>query len=163
MNQRRKTFTAAQAPCCCIRPRTPRSPSRAEHQCTLSGNAALLRARFDNLVEAGGISRVGNVPTNVPERVVNLFSTWRPDGLPAELFLGVNHTGRMFRDTANQIRINGHTTADAGATWRMARGTVTLRVRNLTHKLYANYGGRATSQVLLAPLRTFELATRFES
>jgi iron complex outermembrane receptor protein len=135
---------------------------RAMRQWTLSGNAALLRARFDNLIEAGGVSRVGNVPINVPERVVNLFSTWRPDALPADFFLGVNHTGRMFTDTANQIRINGHTTADVGATYRMAHGTVTLRVRNLTDKLYANYGGRATSQVLLAPLRTFELATRFE-
>jgi len=135
---------------------------RAMRQWTLSGNAALLRARFDKLIEAGGVSRVGNVPTNVPERVVNLFSTWRADALPAEFFLGVNHTGRMFTDTANQIRINGHTTADAGANYRMAHGTVSLRVRNLTDKLYANYGGRATSQVLLAPLRTFELATRFE-
>lgn len=134
---------------------------RATRQWTLSGNAALLRARFDNLIEAGGVSRVGNVPTNVPERVANLFSTWRPDMLPAEFFVGVNHTGRMFTDTANQIRINGHTTADAGATYRMTHGTVTLRVRNLTDKLYATYGGRAAGQVLLAPMRTFELSTHF--
>ncbi len=130
---------------------------RATRQWSLSGNAAILRARFDNLIEAGGVSRIGNMPTNVPERVYNVFSTWKPDALPAELFLGLNHTGHMFTDTANQIRINGHTTADAGITYRINHAALTLRVRNLSNKLYADYGGRASSQVLLAPLRTVEI------
>jgi iron complex outermembrane receptor protein len=131
-------------------------------QWALSGNVALLRARFDNLIEAGGVSRVGNVPTNVPERVVNLFSTWQVGAIPAELFLGLNHTGKMFTDTANQIRINGHTTADAGAIYRLHNAAITMRIRNLTDKLYANYGGRATSQVLLAPMRTVEIGAKFD-
>lgn len=131
---------------------------RASRQWTLAGNAAILRARFDNLIEAGGVSRVGNVPTNVPERVYNLFSTWRPDAVPAEVFVGLNHTGHSYTDTANQIRINGRTTADAGVTYRIGKTALSLRVRNLTDKLYAEYGGRASTQVLLAPMRTFELA-----
>lgn len=135
---------------------------RPLRQWTLSGNAAVLRARFDNLIEAGGVSRIGNVPTNVPERIYNLFSTWRADSLPAEWFLGVNHTGAMFTDTANQIRINGYTTADVGASYRVQQVTLTLRVRNLTDKLYATYGGRASSQVLLGPLRSVELGAKVE-
>ncbi|MBB5607796.1 MULTISPECIES: TonB-dependent siderophore receptor [unclassified Janthinobacterium] len=135
---------------------------RATRQWSLSGNAAILRARFDNLIEAGGVSRIGNVPTNVPERVYNLFSTWKPEALPTELFLGVNHTGASFTDTANQIRINGHTTADAGAAYRINNATITVRVRNLSNKLYADYGGRASSQVLLAPLRTVEIGARMD-
>ena len=138
---------------------------RASRQLTLSGNVAVLDAGYDTLVEASAgssVSRVGNVPTNVPERVANLFATYRLDGVPAELYVGVNHTGAMFTDTANQIRINGHTTADAAVSYRLKPALLTLRVRNLSDKLYATYGGRAASQVLLAPLRTVELSAKFD-
>jgi len=135
---------------------------RATKQLTLSGNLAALDARFDSLIEAGGVSRVGNTPTNVPERIVNLFANYRFKELPLDLYLGVNHTGKMFTDTANQIQINGHTTADLAVSYRIQPALLTFRVRNLTDKLYANYAGRATSQVLLAPQRTFELSAKFD-
>ena len=45
---------------------------------------------------------------------------------------------------------------------RIRPALITFRVRNLTDKLYAYYGGRATSQVLLAPGRTYELGATFE-
>jgi iron complex outermembrane receptor protein len=135
---------------------------RATKQLTLSGNVAALDARFDSLVEAGGASRVGNTPPNVPERVANLFANYRFKEVPLDLFLSVNHTGPMYTDNANQIRINGHTTADIAASYRIKPALLTLRVRNLTDKLYASYAGRATSQVLLAPGRTFELSARFD-
>lgn len=129
---------------------------------TLAANFAALRAKFDTLIEGGGVSRVGNRPPNVPERVANVFATYRVDGLPIELFLGVNRTGPMYTDNANTIRINGYTTADAAVSYRAGPGVYSLRVRNLTDKLYATYGGRAASQVLIAPLRTFELSARFD-
>lgn len=135
---------------------------RATKQLTLSGNVAALQARFDTLTEAGGISRVGNTPPNVPERVVNLFANYRFESMPMELFLSVNHTGKMYTDNANQIQINGHTTADAAVSYRIKPALLTFRVRNLTDKLYANYIGRATSQVLIAPQRTFELSAKFD-
>lgn len=135
---------------------------RASKRLTLSGNVAALQARFDTLTEAGGVSRVGNTPPNVPERVVNLFANYRFEGLPMELFLSVNHTGKMYTDNANQIRINGYTTADAAVSYRIKPALLTFRVRNLTDKLYANYIGRATSQVLIAPQRTFELSAKFD-
>ena len=135
---------------------------RATSQFTLSGNLAALRARYDTLIEGGGVSRVGNTPPNVPERVANLFANYRLSSLPVNLFLGVNHTSSMFTDTANTIRINGFTTADAAISYRIKQALITFRVRNLTDKLYANYSGRATSQVLLAPLRTAELSAKFD-
>jgi len=135
---------------------------RATKQLTLSGNLAALDARFDSLIEAGGVSRVGNTPTNVPERIVNLFANYRFKDMPLDLYLGINHTGKMFTDTANQIQINGHTTADLAVSYRFQPALLTLRVRNLTDKLYANYAGRSTSQVLLAPQRTFELSAKFD-
>lgn len=135
---------------------------RATKQLTLSGNVAALDARFDSLVEAGGVSRVGNTPPNVPERVANLFANYRFKEVPLDLYLSINHTGPMYTDNANQIRINGHTTADIAASYRLKPALLTLRVRNLTDKLYASYAGRATSQVLLAPGRTFELSAKFD-
>lgn len=135
---------------------------RATKQLTLSGNVAALDARFDSLVEAGGVSRVGNTPPNVPERVANLFASYRFKDLPLNLLLSVNHTGKMYTDNANQIRINGHTTADIAASYRLKPALLTFRIRNLTDKLYASYAGRATSQVLLAPQRTFELSARVD-
>lgn len=135
---------------------------RATKQLTLSGNVAALDARFDSLVEAGGVSRVGNTPPNVPERVANLFASYRFKDLPLNLLLSVNHTGKMYTDNANQIRINSHTTADIAASYRLKPALLTFRIRNLTDKLYASYAGRATSQVLLAPQRTFELSARVD-
>jgi len=127
-------------------------------QLTLAGNLAVLKAQFDSLVEAGGVSRVGNRPPNVPERMANLFATYRPDGSNLEWFVGLNRTGSIFTDNANQIRIHGATTVDAAVSYRLRPAVFTLRVRNLTDKLYATWGGRAASQVLIAPGRSVELS-----
>ena len=135
---------------------------RVTPQLTLSGNIAALNARFDSLTEADGTSRVGNTPPNVPERVANLYANYRLKELPMNFFVGLNHTGKIYTDNANQIRINGHTTVDAAVSYRLRPALITFRVRNLTDKLYAYYGGRATSQVLLAPGRTYELGATFE-
>lgn len=135
---------------------------RPTREWTLAGNLAALDARFDTLVEAGGVSRVGKTPPNVPERVANLFATYRPDGSKFEYFVSLNRTGHMFTDNANLIRINGYTTMDAAVSYRLEKALLTFRVRNLTDKLYATWAGRATSQVLLAPRRTFELSAKFD-
>jgi iron complex outermembrane receptor protein len=68
----------------------------------------------------------------------------------------------MYTDTANTIQINGYTTAEAWISYRLKPALLTFRVRNLTDKLYASYTGRSTSQVLLAPGRTFEVAAKFD-
>jgi iron complex outermembrane recepter protein len=129
---------------------------------TFAGNLAALDARFDTLVEAGNVSRVGKTPPNVPERVANLFATYRPGKSKLEYFVSLNRTGPMFTDTANEIRINGYTTMDAAVSYRMKNALLSFRVRNLTDKLYATWVGRATSQVLLAPRRTFEVSAKFD-
>lgn len=135
---------------------------RVTPQLTLSGNAAMLNARFDTLTEADGSSRVGNTPPNVPERVFNLYADYRLRDMPVNLYLGMNHTGPIYTDRANRIRINGHTTMDAAVSYRMRNVLLTFRVRNLTDRLYAYYAGRSESQVLLAPGRTYELTSSFE-
>ena len=129
---------------------------------TLAGNLAALDARFDTLVEAGNVSRVGKTPPNVPERMANIFATYRPDGSKFEYFASLNHVGPMYTDNANQIRINGFTTVDAAVSYRLKNALLSFRVRNLTDRLYATWTGRAASQVLLAPRRTFEVSAKFD-
>ncbi|MNT35322.1 hypothetical protein D3C72_1713460 [compost metagenome] len=51
---------------------------------------------------------------------------------------------------------------DAAVSYRIRPALLTFRVRNLTDKLYAYYGGRDTGQVLVAPGRTYELAASFD-
>ncbi|MCS4510075.1 TonB-dependent receptor [Xylophilus ampelinus] len=135
---------------------------RATPRLSLSGNLAALQAQFDNLVEAGGVSRAGNTPTDTPERVANLFVNYRFSTLPVNLYMGVNHTGASYTDTANLIRMNGYTTADAAVSYRLQKALLSFRIRNLTDRLYAYYGGRAESQVLIAPTRTFEVSAKFD-
>ena len=135
---------------------------RATREFTLAGNLSALQARFDTLVEAGGVSRVGNRPPNVPERVANLFATYRPEGTRLEWFMGLNRTSSMFTDNANQIQIKGFTTLDAAVSYRLKPALLTFRVRNLTDELYATWVGRAASQVLIAPRRTFEVSAKVE-
>lgn len=135
---------------------------RATPQLTLSGNIAALSARFDSLTASDGTSHVGNRPANVPERIANLYGTYRLKDVPVDFFVGVNHTGEIYTDNANQVRINGHTTVDTALSYRLPPAVVNFRVRNATDRLYAYYGGRSTNQVLLAPERTFELSTTFE-
>ena len=43
----------------------------------LEANAAYTRARFDELIEAGGANRAGNRPANVPKITANLWGHYR--------------------------------------------------------------------------------------
>ena len=54
----------------------------------------------------------------MPERVANLYANYRLKELPMNFFVGLNHTGKIYTDNANQIRINGHTTVDAAVSYR---------------------------------------------
>lgn len=136
---------------------------RATRQFTLSGNLAALEAQFDNLVEAGGGSRVGNTPPNVPERTANLWADYRFDGLPLSIGAGLRHSAAMYTNNANTVRINGYTLGDVYASWRVKPALLTLRVRNVADKLYATWSGAsANNQVVLGAPRTVELSAKFD-
>lgn len=137
---------------------------RANRQLTLSGNLAALSAQFDTLIEAGGVSRIGNRPTNVPERTANLWADYRFDDLPLSVGASLQRVGDMFTDNANSVRINGYTLADAYANWQASPGALlTLRVRNLGDKLYGTWSGAsAANQIVLGAPRTVELTARLD-
>ncbi len=129
---------------------------------TLSGNASIVDAQFDQFFETVGpttFSRAGNRPSNIPEQVYNLLASYRPF---AQLELGVDmrHVSERFANNANTVFDKGYTLWGAFASYKIDRKTkVTARVKNLTDKVYAeNLGG--TNLVYLGPPRTFNVAVQ---
>lgn len=128
---------------------------------TISGNYADLRARFDELIEAGNVSRVGNTPPNVPNRVANLWLDYKFASIPLGAGVGVNSVSDFFTNNANTIRINGYTTADAYLSWAFNKTQhLTFRVRNIGDKEYATWTGAAATQVMLGMPRNYEISFR---
>lgn len=131
--------------------------ARVGNALRIDASVAALDARFDELIEAGGVDRSGNTPPNVPELVANLFASYRFDAMPVTLSTGVRHAGRFFTNNANTIRVAKHTVLDAAVAYRLPFGEVTLRGRNLTDELYADWAGGAADQVVLGAPRSVEL------
>ena len=127
----------------------------------LDANAALLRARYDDFAEpvAGvAVSRNGNVPTDVPERVANVWLDWRflPDWT---LGGGARYVGERNTDNANTVALPSFTTLDLALRWKATPDTtVALRGFNVFDKLhYASYYYSAT-QWMVGEGRRFELS-----
>jgi len=119
---------------------------------------ALLNAEFDELIEAGGASRSGNVPTNTPEQLADLTLTWAPQGLPLTVFGAVRYNGEFYTTNSNLYRVSDVTLLDAGVTWRAGFADITLRGRNLTDELYADLG--FTDSVMIGQPRSVEVSIR---
>lgn len=128
---------------------------------TFNVNGTVLDARFNRFIEnVGGnpTSRAGNLPPDVPERIANAWATWRfaPSWRAG---VGLSHVGRRAADNANTVWMDAYTIGDVWLAYRPALGEITLRVRNLTDRVYAtrSYGD---SQVILGEPRSVELSWR---
>ena len=127
-------------------------------QFRLDGNIALVDAKFDELIEAGGADRTGNKPSNVEDTLINLFAVYEFDRLPVKLTAGMRHSTDTFGDNANTIRVDGYTIFDASIGYRFDFGDLTLRVRNLTDRTYVERAGSST--VYMGAPRTADLTFR---
>jgi iron complex outermembrane recepter protein len=121
-------------------------------------SGTLLDAKFERLVEAGGIDRTGNRPPNVPQRLADVVVTYAPKALPITLTGSVRHNGGFFTENANRVKVNAFTTVDAAISWNADFGTLTLRGRNLTDKFYADWSGYASGLVFVGAPRSFEVS-----
>ncbi len=126
-------------------------------QFRIDASYTTLDSKFDELLEAGGVSRAGRTPPGTPETIANLFAVYALQSLPVTITGTMRHEGRTFLDNANTVRVNGHTTLDASVGIRFSRGDLTLRGRNLSNQLYADSASPAVNQVVLAPPRTVDL------
>lgn len=130
---------------------------RLTPQLRLDASLAVLDARFDTLIEAGGANRAGNTPANVPERLASLFALYAIADSPLSLSLGARHVGRYYTNSANSIRVAAHSVVDAAVNWRLPGGELSLRGRNLADALYADWSGGGADQMLLGAPRSVEL------
>ena len=124
----------------------------------LIANAAFMDPRFVTLIEAGGFNRAGNLPPNVPERTAGLWMAWQVRRTPLTLGGGVRYQSHFFTNNANSTDVSGFTLLDAQASWRLGSGEVTLRGRNLTDTLYADWTGASANQVQLGAPRTVDVS-----
>ncbi|MGP1716174.1 MAG: TonB-dependent receptor [Methylophilus sp.] len=124
-------------------------------------NIAILDARFDELKEGNaGISRAGNTPSNVPERVANAWLYYQQPKWEAGV--GARYVGKRYADNANAITMDSYTVYDASAAWNINRQiTVRANLRNLTDKFYAALAYGNTQQIIGAP-RQLELTAEFK-
>lgn len=90
-----------------------------------------MRAQFDELIEAGGPDRSGNVPANVPERTAGVWATHRFTSWPLSLGAGVR-----------------------------GQGDLILRLKNLTDAFYVEWAVTA-NQMLVGMPRVVELSHQF--
>jgi iron complex outermembrane receptor protein len=124
----------------------------------LAVSGTLLDAEYGQLVEAGGVSRAGNRPPNVPEKLADVVVTYAPKGLPLTVTGSVRYNGDCYTSNANTVKVAAFTTLDAAVSWRARFGTVTLRGRNLTDAFYADWSGYASGLVFVGAPRSVELA-----
>lgn len=108
-------------------------------QWRVEGNYALVDAKYDELMEAGGADRSGKRPPNVARHTANLWAHYSTQGSLGrwQASLGARAVGRRFADNANTATSGGYTVWDAALSWRpQPRSTYRLALRNLSDKLY---------------------------
>ncbi|MBE8718513.1 TonB-dependent receptor [Cellvibrio polysaccharolyticus] len=126
-------------------------------QFRIDANTALLHTEFTKLLEAGGANREGNRPSNVPEQLFNISAYYSLLSLPVTFGTTVRHNGDFYTNNANTYRVDGHTLLDAQISWQTAYGLLTLRGRNLTDELYADWSGYGATQLYLGAPRSVDL------
>lgn len=126
-------------------------------QFRLDASLAILNARFDTLLELGGVNRAGNTPPVVPERVASVFGIYRLVDIPITLSGGMRYAGHFFTNNANSVRVRDAAVFDAAIGYRLSFGDITLRGRNLTDRLYANWFGGSARQITLSAPRSVDI------
>lgn len=126
----------------------------------IDANLALLRARYDDFSESAGgavVSRNGKVPTDVPQRVANVWVGWKlqPDWT---LSGGLRHVGQRYADNANTLKLPAYTTADLALQWQAGESTtLTLRGFNVFDQRHYTTAYYTSSQWLVGEGRRYAL------
>ncbi|WP_158549411.1 TonB-dependent receptor [Lysobacter silvisoli] len=131
-------------------------------QLRVDASVAALNARFDELREAGGIDRAGNTPPNVPERLAQLYASYRFNAVPLRLSGGARYVGAFYTNNANSIRVDSHTVWDASLAYRLPFGELALHGRNLGDAFYAQWSGGAADQLVIGAPRSVELTFKVD-
>ena len=127
---------------------------------TIDANATALRAKYDDFSESVGgaaVSRAGNVPPNVPQRLANLWLSWNfQPGWTA--MGGLRYVGKRYADSANTIELPSYTTTDLALRWDVNKDTaITARGFNVFDRAYFTTAYYTNTQWFYGPSRRFEL------
>ncbi|WP_438860977.1 TonB-dependent siderophore receptor [Achromobacter animicus] len=127
---------------------------------TIDANATVLRAKYDDFSESVGgaaVSRAGNVPPNVPQRLANLWLSWNfQPGWTA--MGGMRYVGKRYADSANTIELPSYTTTDLALRWDVNKDTaITARGFNVFDRAYFTTAYYTNTQWMYGPRRRFEL------
>ncbi|MBM3785569.1 MAG: TonB-dependent siderophore receptor [Acidobacteria bacterium] len=113
-------------------------------------------ADFQEVVSGGIVSRTGNLPPNVPRRVVNVWANQRFGRF--DVSGTVRFVGRRFADTPNLRPMENYTTLDAALNYRLERGGVlSFRGRNLGDALYATWSASGGTALRLEAPRSYDV------
>ncbi len=127
----------------------------------LDANVAVLKARFDDFTESVGgvaVSRNGNVPPDVPQRLANAWLGWKfqPHWT---LSGGLRHVGKRYADNANTLVLPAYTLVDAALQWQAAPATtLALRASNLTDRYHFTTSYYTTTQWFVGEGRRVQLS-----
>ncbi len=124
---------------------------------SVQANLTHVDARYDQFVQ-GGVSLAGNTPTNTPDVVANLWTSYAfTPGLTG--IAGLRHVSRVYANAANTLTAPAYTLLDVGLDWRVSR-TVSLvgRVRNATDRIY--FANAGSTQGYLGAPRTVDVTLR---
>jgi iron complex outermembrane receptor protein len=130
----------------------------------IDANVAMLRARYEDFSESVNgvaVSRNGNVPTDVPERLANAWLSWRflPDWTASA---GLRYVGKRYGDRANTLELPAYTTTDLALQWKPRRDlTLSLRGFNVFDKHYVETVYYNQTQWFQGPGRRVELTAAY--
>ncbi|MBO9353569.1 TonB-dependent siderophore receptor [Bordetella petrii] len=131
----------------------------------LDFNGAILDARYDDYTDTSGgaaVSRRGNVPPDVPERLANLWLSWKfaPQWTA---IAGVRYVGKRYADSANELEMAAYTTTDLALQWQARRDlSLALRAYNVFDRQYAETAYYNPTQWLLGAGRRVELSANYQ-
>lgn len=129
----------------------------------IDANAAILRAKYDDFLDPVGspatstVSRAGNVPPDVAERLANLWLIWnfKPDWTAST---GLRYVGKRYANNANTLTMPAYTTTDLALQWKATRDTtLTLRGYNVFDKQYFTTAYYSGTQWFNGPGRQLQL------
>jgi iron complex outermembrane receptor protein len=130
----------------------------------IDANVSMLRAKYDDFVENtsnGPVSRAGNTPVSVPQRLANLWVSWRFASTLTAIG-GFKYVGKRFADTANQLTMPSYTTVDLALAWNARKDTtLTARAYNVFNRHYVQSAYYDETQYLLGNDRRLELILNY--
>lgn len=126
-------------------------------------NGTVLNAEYDDFYETVSgvrVSRNGNRPINIPEKLANLWVLWQ--FLPSwQAQAGAQYRGDIYANSDNTSRAPGYTVVELGLRWAATSSLrIDLRASNVFDEFYAatTAGNGGSGQWVLGAPRSFEAA-----